>query len=153
MIQNAQLRNRVTGFTDFGARSRHHPGGVSEQPRRMMEMRSRLIPTVMLLGLTIGYGVEAEAACNATVNGRPMSPQDCMMARQIYGSVAPGHYVADQRGNWSNLSNGTSGNIYRDAQRGGGSGSYGGGMTSTPFGSVGGGYYFDPETGASVGPN
>jgi len=26
-------------------------------------------------------------------------------------------------------------------------------MTSTPFGCVGGGYYFDPETGASVGPN
>jgi hypothetical protein len=25
-------------------------------------------------------------------------------------------------------------------------------MTSTPFGSVGDGYYFDPESGASVGP-
>lgn len=118
-------------------------------------MRSRLIPTVMLLGLTIGYGVEAQAACNATVNGWPMSPRNCMMAMQIYGGVAPGHYVADQSGNWANLSNGTSGNIYRDAQRGGASGGGygGGGMTSTPSGSVGGGYYFDPETGASVGPN
>jgi RNA recognition motif-containing protein len=34
--------------------------------------------------------------------------------------------------------------------RGGGGGS--GGLTTTPFGNVGDGYYFDPETGASVGP-
>jgi len=62
-------------------------------------MSRKLIPIVMLLGLAIGHGVEAQAACNATVNGRPMSPQDCMLARQIYGSVAPGHYVTDPSGN------------------------------------------------------
>ncbi len=63
----------------------------------------------------------------------------------------------DGAGNWVKLdapSAGARGNIYRDAQ---GSSSSGGayddgGMTRTPFGSIGGGYYFDPETGASVGP-
>jgi hypothetical protein len=54
-----------------------------------------------------------------------------------------------------NLDNpGHAGNIYRDAQmgRGGGGGGGSSGLTRTPFGDIGDGYYFDPETGVSIGP-
>ena len=43
---------------------------------------------------------EAFAACNATVNGRPMSPELCALATRVYGSVVPGHYWVDYQGNW-----------------------------------------------------
>jgi hypothetical protein len=107
---------------------------------------------IFLSGLALTFASGANAACNATVNGRPMSIELCQAVWQIYGGVVPGHYRVDDAGNWVNLANPAhSGNLFRDAQgsrRGGGSG----GLTSTPFGNVGDGYYFDPETGASVGP-
>ncbi|MGH6922091.1 MAG: hypothetical protein ACREJ0_30855 [Geminicoccaceae bacterium] len=71
------------------------------------------------------------------------------MAWLVYGGVMPGRYHMDQAGNWVNLDNPAhAGNIYRDAQgRSGGGGGGSGGLTRTPFGDVGDGYYFDPEAG------
>ena len=43
---------------------------------------------------------EAFAACNATVNGRPISPELCALATRVYGSVVPGRYWVDYQGNW-----------------------------------------------------
>jgi hypothetical protein len=114
-------------------------------------MRGGAYLATLLAGLSF-ITSSADAACNATVNGRPMSMELCRTASQIYGGVLPGHYYVDEAGNWVNIANPAhAGNFYRDAQgpRGGGGS---GGLTSTPFGSVGDGYYFDPETGASVGP-
>ena len=71
---------------------------------------------------------------------------------EIYGGVLPGNYYVDEAGNWVNVDNPAhAGNFYRDAQapRGGGGS---GGLTRTPFGDVGDGYYFDPESGVSIGP-
>jgi hypothetical protein len=116
-------------------------------------MPGRACLATLVAAVSITFAAAADAACNATVNGRPMSMELCELVWQIYGGVVPGHYQVDEAGNWVNLGNPAhAGNLYRDAQmaRGGGGGS--GGMTSTPFGSVGDGYYFDPETGASVGP-
>ena len=92
------------------------------------------------------------AACNATVNGRPMTAEECAFNREIYGQVVPGDYLLDGNGNWVNINNPMHrGNIYQDAQRGYGQGSGDSGMECGTFGCVGGGYYYDPETGASVG--
>jgi hypothetical protein len=117
-------------------------------------MPGRKYWATLFAGLSLTFASGADAACDATVNGEPMSMELCELVWQIYGGVVPGHYQVDEAGNWVNLSNPAhAGNLYRDAQMGGGGGGGGsGGMTSTPFGSVGGGYYFDPETGASVGP-
>jgi hypothetical protein len=46
---------------------------------------------------------EAFAACNATVNGRPMSAELCALATRVYGSVVPGHYWVDDQGNWGRM--------------------------------------------------
>lgn len=116
-------------------------------------MRGRASLAILLAGLSFTFASGAHAACNATVNGQPMSMELCQTAWQIYGGVLPGHYDVDEAGNWVNLDNPAhAGNFYRDAQRGGGGGGASGGLTTTPFGNVGDGYYFDPETGASVGP-
>ena len=112
-------------------------------------MRGRAYSAALLAGLSLAFASGAHAACNATVNGQPMSMELCQAASQIYGGVLPGHYYVDD---WVNLDNPAhAGNFYRDAQGGGGGGGSGG-LTTTPFGNVGDGYYFDPETGASVGP-
>lgn len=72
------------------------------------------------------------AACNSTVNGRPMTVQECNTAIQVYGNVVPGHYYADNNGNWVNLNNPSHrGNTYRDARRQRG-GSWGGGSYTSP---------------------
>ena len=101
-------------------------------------------------------GLYANAACNAVVNDRPMSAKLCRDVIAVYGYVTPGRYRFDDAGNWVKLDAphvGSRGNLYRDGERSRDSGdSYSEGMTRTPFGSVGGGYYFDPETGSSVGP-
>jgi len=77
----------------------------------------------------IVFSPEAEAACGAQLNGRPMTAQECISLRSIYGSVLPGRYASDGRGNWVNLDNpGHRGNIYTDRRRGGGGGG-GGGLT------------------------
>jgi len=109
----------------------------------------------LLAGLSLTVATGAHAACNATVNGLPMSMELSEVVWQMYGGVVPGHYRVDEAGNWVNLSNPAhAGNLYRDAQmaRGGGGAGSSGGLTTTPFGNVGDGYYFDPETGASIGP-
>ena len=115
-------------------------------------MRGRAYSTALLAGLSLAFASGAHAACNATVNGQPMSMELCQVAWQIYGGVLPGHYYVDDAGNWVNVDNPAhAGNFYRDAQGGGGGGGSGG-LTTTPFGNVGDGYYFDPESGVSVGP-
>lgn len=113
-------------------------------------MRGRAHLATLLAGLSLAFASGADAACNAIVNGRPMSMELCQAAWQIYGGVLPGHYYVDEDGNWVNLNNPAhTGNFYRDAQgpRGGGGGGGSGGLTRTPFGDVGDGYYFDPEAG------
>ena len=115
-------------------------------------MRGRAYWATLLAGLAF-TATGANAACNATVNGQPMSMEICQTAWQIYGGVVPGNYYVDQAGNWVNIDNPAHrGNFYSDAQGGGGGGGGSGGMTSTAGGYVGEGYYFDPESGASVGP-
>ncbi|HEX5077552.1 MAG TPA: hypothetical protein VFV80_00270 [Geminicoccaceae bacterium] len=108
--------------------------------------------TALLTGRPLTFAGGVAAACDATVNGRPMSMELCQVAWQVYGGVLPGNYHVDEAGNWVNLDNPRhAGNFYRDAQTpraGGGSG----GLTRTPFGHVGDGYYFDPESGVSIGP-
>lgn len=60
---------------------------------------------------------KALAACNSTVNGYPMSVQQCNRTIQIYGRVIPGHYWMDNDGNWVNVNNPNHyGNLYIDAQ-------------------------------------
>jgi hypothetical protein len=112
-------------------------------------MRGRAYMATLLSGLSLTFASAADAACNATVNGAPMSIELCEAAWQIYGGVLPGHYYVDDAGNWVNLNNPAhTGNFYRDAQGGGGGGGgSSGGLTRTPFGDVGDGYYFDPEAG------
>ena len=76
----------------------------------------------------------AAAACNATVNGRPMTPQECALAIQVYGQVVPGDYLVDGYGNWVNTSNPMHrGNSYSDGRSNYG-GSWGGGSYVSPRG-------------------
>ena len=83
----------------------------------------------------------ALAACNATVNGRPMTQQECSTAIAVYGQVVPGHYYADDQGNWVNLNNPLhSGNTYRDARR-----ASAGSQRESYGGSWGGGSVFSPR--------
>jgi hypothetical protein len=91
-------------------------------------------------------GGTALAACNATVNGRPMSSQECAITIQVYGQVVPGDYLMDDNGNWVNIRNPMHrGNIYIDAQSTS-SGSWGNGYyENTPAGSWGGGSYVSPS--------
>jgi hypothetical protein len=113
-----------------------------------------LFATIASLGMTSVFIGESYAACNATVNGWPMSPQDCALAIQIYGYVEPGHYWLDQQGNWGRIGVPyAQGNLYMDAQSGGGRASDSDGMTCySSGGCIGGGYFWDRETGATVGP-
>ena len=70
-------------------------------------------------GLAAVFATEAHARCNATVNGRMMSSQECEIARQIYGSYPRGRYLRDQQGNWVNVDNlSERGNVYYDTERG-----------------------------------
>ena len=96
-----------------------------------------LLQCVVLLEIVAASGT-AFAACNATINGRPMTFQECSLAIQVYGTVIPGRYGADANGNWWNLDNPQHwGNTYRDAQRNsqqGYGGSFGGGSLVSPHG-------------------
>jgi hypothetical protein len=81
------------------------------------------------------------AACNATVNGRPMSQQECNTAIQVYGSVIPGDYYADDQGNWVNANNPMHrGNTFLDARR-----ASAGNYRESYGGSWGGGSHFSPR--------
>ena len=87
----------------------------------------------------------ALAACNATVNGRPMTPQECALAIQIYGQVLPGDYWVDGNGNWVNINNPMHrGNPYGNAQ------STPGGSWSSPS-LVGPSGVYDPTGGCEGG--
>jgi hypothetical protein len=83
-----------------------------------MNMKKAMFFAIMALGI-VGAGVETSyAACNAIVNGRPMSQQECASATAIYGYVEPGYYWLDAQGNWGKRGAAyPQGNLYRDAQR------------------------------------
>jgi len=52
----------------------------------------------MLIGtfsFAVAITVEAEAACNSTVNGYPMPWNECEATCEVYGSYPNGHYVRD----------------------------------------------------------
>ena len=90
------------------------------------------VMTVMSCEITL-------AACNATVNGRPMSQQECTQAIQAYGYVIPGDYLVDNYGNWVNKNNPMHrGNTYRDAQRNTSGGSWSGNHYSGVYDASGG---------------
>jgi hypothetical protein len=86
------------------------------------------------------------AACNATVNGRPMTQQECQTAIHVYGRVVPGDYYADGQGNWANANDPLHrGNTYLDAQWAGGGVSGGSRGGDSYGGSWGGGSYTSPS--------
>lgn len=99
-----------------------------------MTLMKRVAFSTMLVGIACLPSKTALAACNATVNGRPMTPQECHRTIQIYGQVIPGDYLVDDKGNWVNVNNPMHyGNIYIDAQRAP-SGSWGGQTYISPHG-------------------
>ena len=90
------------------------------------------VRTVAALSMLLA-SVQAMAACNATVNGRPMTLQECALTIQVYGQVLPGDYLVDDNGNWVDINNPLHrGNTYRDAH-------------STRSGSWGGASYVGPR--------
>ncbi len=90
--------------------------------------------SLVLAVMTVISSETVLAACNSTVNGRPMSQQECALSMQVYGQVIPGDYLMDQYGNWVNANNPMHrGNTYRDAQ-------------SSRGGSWGGRSYVSPNT-------
>lgn len=103
----------------------------------MQYAKKTMLQCVVVLGIVATSG-PAFAACNATINGRPMTQQECAIAIKVYGTVIPGRYGADANGNWWNLDNPMhQGNTYLDAQRYGGQsngGSFGGGSLTSPHG-------------------
>jgi len=100
----------------------------------MAAIKRASLCAVALVGMVVVATEPALAACNATVNGRPMTHQECALSMQVYGRVIPGAYLVDGYGNWVNANNPMHrGNTYRDAQRGR-SGSWGGGSYVSPRG-------------------
>ena len=106
------------------------------QPQRkilnLKSIKRAAFSTAALILVNLMPSEPALAACNATINGRPMTPQECNAIIQVYGQVLPGHYLVDANGNWVNVNNSQHrGNIYRDAQ-------------NNSQGSSGGGKHFNP---------
>ncbi len=102
----------------------------------MLYSKKTVLQCVAFFGIIATSGT-AFAACNATINGRPMTHQECALAIQVYGTVIPGRYGADANGNWWNLDNPLHrGNTYRDARRSRNNygGSFGGGSLVSPHG-------------------
>ena len=90
-------------------------------------LRLRTGSAAAMLAVMAMLPAGAHAACGATVNGAPMPPNVCAAARQVYGSVNPGHYWMDAGGNWGYVGSPiVRGNLLRDAQ-GGQRGQSGGG--------------------------
>ena len=111
----------------------------------MNSMKRSAFSAATLAILALITGEAAVAACNATINGRPMTQQECALSIQVYGYVIPGDYLVDSYGNWVNANNPMHrGNTYLDAQRNSGA-SYGG--------SYGDSYGGSWSSGSSVGPN
>ncbi|NJO36927.1 MAG: hypothetical protein HC871_03970 [Rhizobiales bacterium] len=72
-----------------------------------------LIAVAALLGSAMVPAGPAHAACNATVNGYPMTAEQCAFAVEKYGAVQPGHYWMDANGTWGLMGDPTPrGNIY-----------------------------------------
>ncbi|MCU7896230.1 MAG: hypothetical protein KZQ66_02765 [Candidatus Thiodiazotropha sp. (ex Lucinoma aequizonata)] len=83
----------------------------------MASMKRAAFSTTVLAAIACISSETALAACNATVNGRPMSQQECAQSIQVYGQVIPGDYLVDGYGNWINAKKPMHrGNTYRDAQ-------------------------------------
>jgi len=111
----------------------------------MASIHRTALSAAALAGLVCVSSQAALAACNATVNGRPMTPQECALSMQVYGTVIPGDYLVDGYGNWVNANNPMHrGNTYQDAQRARG-GSWGGGSYVSPRG------VYDPSGGCEGG--
>lgn len=112
----------------------------------MVPMKRTIFSAAAALAVMIYMSSEtALAACNATVNGRPMSPQECALSIQVYGQVLPGNYLVDNNGNWVNINNPMHrGNTYSDAQSTSG-GSWGGRSYISPRG------VYDPTGGCEGG--
>ncbi len=95
---------------------------------------NRVTLSVAAAALISTLSVPAFANCNATINGRPMTLQECALVYRVYGRVIPGAYLMDRYGNWVNVNNRRHrGNIYRDSE-GSSSGSWGGGSYVSPHG-------------------
>ena len=84
----------------------------------MLRLRGRTIIARALAaaGLAIAalpFADQAQAACGATINGAPMTAEQCTLAKQLYGSVQPGHYWMDANGTWGLMGDpNPRGNIY-----------------------------------------
>ena len=112
----------------------------------MKPIKRTLFPAAVLFVLTFLSIDSAMAACNATVNGRPMSRQECALVIQVYGRVVPGDYWVDNDGNWVNINNPMHrGNTFRDAGNTTSGGSWGGGSYVSPRG------VYDPSGGCEGG--
>ena len=118
-------------------------------------MNMKSISVGLVLSSMMTQGLYANAACNAVVNGHPMSPELCREATMVYGYVNPGRYWFDDAGSWIKLdapNAGSRGNLYQDARRSRNLDSEEIGPKRYTGGWVGDGYFFDPETGFSIGP-
>jgi hypothetical protein len=91
----------------------------------MKKMKRTFLSLTSLATMILISSGPASAACNATINGRPMTLQECFVATQIYGYVIPGNYWADDYGNWGNVNNPLhNGNAFARGQSGGGGGGH-----------------------------
>jgi uncharacterized membrane protein YgcG len=104
------------------------------QDRGIFNMRTvkRTAVSAAVMVIAIFSSEATQAACSATINGRPMTQQECALSIQVYGYVIPGDYLVDSYGNWVNANNPMHrGNTYRDARQ-----NYGGSWSSgSPTGS------------------
>ncbi|MES9992180.1 MAG: hypothetical protein ABW098_09515 [Candidatus Thiodiazotropha sp.] len=95
-------------------------------------LKRACLSTAALVTLLLLGSETVLAACNATINGRPMTHQECALTIQVYGTVIPGAYLMDEHGNWVNANNPMHrGNTYKDAQ-GSRGGSWGGQSVFSP---------------------
>lgn len=122
----------------------------------MVMARTAMVAAVFVLTVASMPAEKALAACNATVNGRPMSQELCAYATAVYGGVVPGHYWVDDQGNWGRMGSPyAEGNLLHDSGGGGSAGSRGQPwIYRGPGGSAGSDgecmYYNDPDSGASM---
>lgn len=96
----------------------------------------RTIFLVVFILVTV-LATKAQARCSATVNGAPMTAEECEVARNIYGAYPYGHYLRDGQGNWVNIYNWSEkGNVFLDAQRP---------ASNRPSNNGGGSKWFSPQ--------
>ncbi len=86
------------------------------QRRSRRNIIARKLVVIGLMFATLPWAEKANAACGATINGAPMTAEQCNLASQIYGAVQPGHYWMDASGTWGLMGDPTPrGNIQSDA--------------------------------------